>query len=168
MASHFAAIVVTSYRVHEALGLPWEWKNPIKPVWDELISGSAEADVAARALNLVVDWGVAHRQHFFYHGQAESNQPHGGWLGRWDRDNSSGQWSLLGIFPHVLEGVLHEAGFDFDATVRTWKDREWLEVDAEANGKGRLTKRVQVGKNLARLVAIRREAVEEVIGGDDE
>lgn len=171
MASHFAAIVVTSHYVHEALELPWEWENPIAPVWDELVSSSAEADVAARALALAVDWAVAHRQNFFYHNQADSNQPHSGWVGRWDKDSSNpegSKWAWLGIFSHVLEGVLKEGGHDFDATVRTWKDRGWLEVDAEGEGKGRNTKRVKVGAALARVVAIRREAIEAMIGGKGE
>jgi hypothetical protein len=171
MATHFAAILVTSDIVHNALELPWKWKNPINPVWEELISGSAEADVAARALHLVWDWAVAQRRNFFFHGQAESHQPHGGWAGRWDRDSggvTGMKWGWVGFFGHVLEGVLKEGGFDPDSTVRSWKDRGWLEVDAEGEGKGRNTKRVQVGKALARLVAIKRQAVEDLDGDGKE
>jgi putative DNA primase/helicase len=166
MAAHFAAMVATSYHVHKALQLPWKWKNPIKPLWEELISVSAEADVAARGLVLTMDWAVAHRQDFAHLHVAESNQPHGGWVGRWDKDSKETKWPWIGFFAHVLENVLKEGGFDPDATIRTWKDRGWIEVDSEGVGHGRNTKRVQVGKELARLVAIKRAAVEELQGGE--
>ncbi len=92
--------------------------------------------------------------------------PHGGWVGRWDKDNNSLKWAWIGFFSHVLETVLREGGFDPDATIRTWKDRGWIEVDAESEGKGRNTKRVRIGKEPCRLVAIKREAIEEMDGGE--
>jgi hypothetical protein len=162
MATHFAAITLTACLVHKGLDLPWEWNDPVVPVWQELVSASGEADVAAGALRLAVDWAVGRRQDFFHLHAAESNQPHAGWAGRWDQDGAAGEWAWIGFFSHVLESVLRAGGFDYDATVLTWKERGWIEVDAEGEGKGRNTKRVQIGKELARVVAIRRAAVEAV------
>jgi hypothetical protein len=160
MASHFAALTVTSHYVHQALELPWEWTNPVRPVFDELVGNSGDADVAANALNLAVDWAVAHRQHFYDRHAASSGQPQSGWVGRWDKDGTSAAWSWIGMFPHVLEKVLREGGFDFDATLRTWKERGWIEVDGDDGGRRRNTKRAQVGESLARVIAIRREAID--------
>ena len=84
MATHFAAINLASFLLHEALDLPWAWADPIDPVWDELVSSTGEADVAAAALRLVVDWGVSHRKDFYKHLALERDQPISGWAGRWD------------------------------------------------------------------------------------
>src|SRR5262249_2153136 len=120
--------------------------------------------VAAAALRLVIDWAAARREEFFHLQAPAKDQPHGGWLGRWDRDGDTlpgsdrvSNWAFLGILPHVLEGVLRDHGFDYDSVVRTWRDREWIETD---DG-GRNTKRASVGGNLARVIALRRSTVEE-------
>ncbi len=36
MAPHFAAIATAAWLAHQALDLPWEYEDPIEPLWDEL------------------------------------------------------------------------------------------------------------------------------------
>jgi putative DNA primase/helicase len=167
MAVHFAALALGSSVAHIAVNLPWEWEDPVRPVWKELTSSTSEADTATSALRLAIDWAVAHRRDFFPPKAQDSRQPYGGWVGRWDVDsrdafsdeNTSSRWPWIGFFPQVLEAVLTEAKYDFDAVIRTWKDNGWLECDADGS---RNTKRVQIDKELARVIAIKREAVETI------
>jgi putative DNA primase/helicase len=168
MATHFAALKLTSRLVHEALDLPWHWnKDLIDEVWEELTSVSGEADVAANALRLVLDWSAAHRSNFYSGSNSRSDQPHGGWVGRWDKDrnqiNGDGKWPWIGLLPHKLEQVLAEGKFDYTATLRGWKDRGWLEIDDE----NRNTKKAKIGTDIVRVVAIKRKAVE-AMGSDEE
>ena len=163
MAAHLAAIVYTSRVVHEALDLPWEWADPIDPLYEELTKEAAEADRAAAALRYVMGWAVANRENFFHHNCTAGEQPHHGWAGRWDRDGEvkppgvNGQWEYVGFMPKTLGKILGEGGFEVDPTVRTWKDRKWLKCT-----KGRNQYRVQLGREKTWVVAVTRKAVGEV------
>jgi hypothetical protein len=64
------------------------------------------------------------------------------------------------LFPDRLKKVLEEQGFEYDAVVRTWKDRGWIETDNE-KGKNRFTKKTRFDDTTPRLIMIRRAAVEE-------
>jgi hypothetical protein len=165
MASHFAAITTASRLVHKFIKMPWEWEDPILPLFGELTAEAAEADRAAAALRHAVGWAVAHRQDFFCAGRPATDQPSGGWMGRWERDGgdnpalAGATWPWIGFMPHVLKRVLGEGGFEPDSTLRNWKDRGWLKCTD-----GRSQFRSKLGHETAWLVAVRREAVKTVGG----
>src|SRR5207302_703533 len=50
LAGHFAALTVCAHLAQRALRLPWKWRNPVKELWEELLSQATEADKAAAAL----------------------------------------------------------------------------------------------------------------------
>ena len=169
MAAHFAAIVVTSIHVHEALDLPWEWADPIGPLWAQLTRESGEADRAAAALRHVMSWAFANRENFFHANKPISEQPHSGWAGRWDTghrnlpsDESDPGWEWVGFMPHVLEHLLRDARIEPNPTIRTWRDRGWLRTDAASSGTVRNQLSAKVGKEVVRLYALTRAAIEEV------
>jgi hypothetical protein len=172
MAAHFAAIVTASQLVHIALDLPWAWADPIDPLWEELTQEAGEADQAAVALRAVMSWAYAHQEHFYRLHKPDKDQPHDGWAGRWDIEglganpnpNASKKWPWVGFMPHLLERLLKEAKHVPDAVVRTWRHEEWLVIDSEASGTVRNQHRAKVGRGVVRLYAIKREAVEEVMG----
>lgn len=117
----------------------------------------------ARALEYVYTWAAGHRDDFFYRGRSLSEQPHGGWAGRWDRDGQASlsldkghKWEWLGILPGVLAEVLREGRFDEQATIRAWKERGWLKTDDNK----RNTLKTKLGAELPRVIAILRKAVE--------
>jgi len=162
LAAPFAVIYITAHYVHEALGLPWPWRDPIKDVRSELIRGTSGADAAADALRAAHGWAVAHRRNFFHAQQTERDQPADGWAGRWDHDldvrpgSETDPWPWLGFMPDVLRKVLEAGQFSYDATLKTWRDRQWLETDNDS----RNTKKVKMLRDATRLVAIRRGAIE--------
>lgn len=162
MAAHFAAIVYTSRLVHYALDLPWEWSDPISPLYDDLTREVAEADRAAAALRYAMGWAVSHRSNFFHLGSPESEQPHGGWAGRWDHDGdppvpntTPTAWEWVGFIPGVLTKVLEDGGFEVDPSIRTWKDRGWLKVDG-----GRNQHKVKIVGEATWVVAVTRKGIE--------
>src|SRR5262249_21142565 len=51
MANYAASIVIAGLIAHEALGLPWEFRDPIKgPLWAEIATDAKDAAGAERAL----------------------------------------------------------------------------------------------------------------------
>lgn len=171
MATHFAAITTTAWIAHQALQLPWEYSDPIEPLWDELVQEAGEANRAAQALRYVMEWAWANQQDF--HGRATTTlrPPAQGWLGRWDKGDphpgkstDEATWEWIGIFPEKLKAVLSEGGFEADAIIRTWKDENWLVIDSCKDGQTRRTKKARVGeeKSAASLIAIKRTAIEQV------
>ena len=152
MSVHFAAIRFTSRLVHRALSLPWIWTDPIEPVWDDLVSTSGDGDTAARALQGVYNWCVAHKSEFYSEGSYPNDLPPlRGYVGRWDK---VGEW--IGIMPQILSEVLSELKYEEDAIIRSWKDRGWLITDID----NRNVKKIKILLDKPRLVTIRRSAIE--------
>lgn len=152
MSVHFAAIRFTSRLVHRALSLPWVWTDPIEPVWDDLVSTSGDGDTAARALQGVYNWCVAHKSEFYSDGDYPTDKPPlKGFAGRWDLI-----WDWIGIMPQILSQVLSELKFEEDAIIRSWKDRGWLITDTD----NRNVKKIKILLETPRLVTIRRSAIE--------
>jgi hypothetical protein len=162
-ASAFAALDMAAWLVVQAMDLPWEYADPIEPLWDELTSDAADADRAMLALQAAVDWALRHVNDFYGRQNSNQFQPSGGWAGRWDdkpgtRNRGAGSTRDLGFFPGKLREVLEAAGFDFDAVVRSWKDCDWIHVDSD----GRARKKVRLGADVLWLIAIKGEALEEM------
>jgi hypothetical protein len=171
MAGPFAAITFTSKLVHAALDLPWDWSDPIAPLWEELTQECSEADRAAAALRLVLSWANAHTKSF-YRSDKTVTQPNDGWAGRWEitgienfnEEDQYESWEWVGFLPHVLERLLRDQQFDPNPIIRTWKDRGWLKLDNEANGTQRCQYRTKVGPQLSRVYAITWAAAQAVTG----
>jgi len=174
MATHFALIAITSRIAHRALGFPWEWSDPIEPIWQELTSESGEADRAAAALRYVMSWAYGHQRDFFGRGR-EDQVPNGGWAGRWDQmdgvnpcvtEQESG-WCWIGFIPHRLDQILIEGGFEPESVRRTWADRSWLIETHESNGTARKQIKQKIGKEAVWLVAIKRDAIRTAEGEEE-
>jgi len=152
MSVHFAAIRFTSRLVHHALSLPWDWADPIEPVWEDLVSTSGDGDMAARALQDVYNWAVAHKSEFYNEGSYPNDlTPLRGYVGRWD---TGGEW--IGIMPQILSQVLSDHKYEEHAIIRSWKDRGFLFTDSD----NRNHKKIKIKQDFPRVVAIKRSAIE--------
>jgi hypothetical protein len=177
LADHFATIKLTAELVHEAIELPWAYSDPVAPLYDELIREAGQADRSAAALCHAMSWAAAHPADFYkptFRGE-ERHQPPGGWAGVLPPDSgpacpdpklkkaakSSG---FIAFFPQRLQTILNEAGYDMEATVRSWKDRGWLFV-TEEGGAARSRMKIKIGKRAAWVIAIKNEAVEAAEAG---
>ena len=153
MAAYYAAIDFTAMYVHEALELPWPYDAVMENLYDELVMESRQVDRARVALQQVYSWAQANESRFY--GRHDS-MPYGGYAGRWD---VAQEWETLAFFPHQLEKLLSDFGFEHQAILRTWRDKGWLAVDEDAS---RFTRKVTVERNQCRMVVIDRQALEEV------
>lgn len=168
IASYLAAISVTGKLVHEALNLPWEFKDPAEQVVPDIAAEVDDADMAKRALRDVFAWAEAHETTFRGREQGSDSyayvgSTHRGWSGRWD---SGDRWKFIAFYPHVLKQALSDCGFspdtDYDAILRTWKDSGYLDTDAKGN---RTFKATWMGKDerTTRMIVLKREAIDSVV-----
>ena len=127
-------------------------------LWDELTAEGPDADSAGAALEHAIDWARGHQNQFFGEGRPRSAQSRGGYAGRWD---DGGEW--IGFRPEILRRVLTEGGFEFDAMLRSWRERGWVLVDASS---GKARHRARIGQENHWLIAIRMEAVRQVEGAE--
>jgi hypothetical protein len=162
MANYAAGIVIAGQIAHEALDLPWEFRDPIKgPMWAEIATDAKDAAGAERALMDVRSWANSHQE--WFHGRnrldRESNPipPSGGaWAGRWDQKDA---WDFIGFYPTQLREVLRDCGYEPEAILLTWLERKWLDVEEGRRG---YTKRFRVNGDKPYLIAIKRTAIEEL------
>ena len=162
MAAHIATLVMAARLAHQANLLPWDYADPVEPLWAELTARAAGADIAAAALRHLLSWAAAHAHEFLGRRKPTDPPPSGGWAGKWP---GQANWSYIGLLPHVLNGLLAGAGFDAEAVRETWRDREWVVVDAD--GKAREKVRWGGPKDYEWVVAIKRSAVVAVHGAED-
>ncbi len=169
MAAHLAAIDVTSRIVHKALEIPWEWIDPIAPLYDELTSQSADADQSAAALRHVYEWACGHRDRFWCPNSASRDEPPGGWIGHWQKQSAAlpntkkkkKSWSYIGFLRPELERLLCDAGFEPKSIARQWLDRGWLFTSPETNCE-RTTKKMRLGSQTVQMVVVRKQALIEI------
>ncbi len=163
-ASYFAAMEVVAQLAHQALSLPWDWMPVLESAWTAAVEESQEADRAAQALTTVVTWAELNATTFWGRHFADydvSHTPTKGWSGKWDAGND---WTVLGIATKRIQDILTEAGWDIgeiDGLIRTWHDREWLEVTKDRKH-NRHTKRMRVADTTPHLVVIRRTAIDDL------
>jgi hypothetical protein len=162
LAACFAAISVTAFLAHKALNLPWEYGDPISPLWKEVVREAS--DRASAALRQVMDWACSHEEEFCGRRKPELPQPAQGWAGRWDRPTrpgrQDGDWDEIAFSPGRLKSILKDAGFEPDSTIRAWKDRQWLRLEQDSDGTKRTYAKVRLGNETARLVVVTRAGVE--------
>ena len=125
----------------------------------------------AVALRHVYGWCQSHESEFLRGTHSTNNAPLHGWAGRWQIGGTRGPVAsngavndpddCLAIYPHRLDVVLSERGFAPAAIRRLWVDRSWLRTND-----GRSTLKVRTSDGTAEMVAIRRSAINDVIGGD--
>jgi putative DNA primase/helicase len=161
MAAYFAAIDVTAIIAHEALALPWTYRGPIDDLWEDLTREASEADRATHALSIIMSWATGHEQEFWgrhVSGQdGTPRQPPGGWAGKWDNGE---EWESIAFLPHRLTELLKIHGFEPEAILRLWRDREWLEVSEDRN---RHHKKISISGNKTWAVVVKRKA----LGGNE-
>jgi hypothetical protein len=129
-------------------------RTPIKQLWETLAAEADEADRARAALDRVMDWAHSHEEEFLDRRDADKGQPPQGWAGKWEK----GKWPWIGFSPKKLREILEDDGFEYEAIVRTWKDRDWLLAD-RSDPKGRYHQVCGKGGDRLRTVAIKREAI---------
>jgi hypothetical protein len=160
LATPFAAISVAAILAHEAIDLPWEYDDPITPLWGELTREAT--DQAAAALQHVMGWANAHEAEFFGRRNDKLPPPTQGWAGRWDIFRASDddiRWQWIGLFSHRLDEILHDGGFEPESTKRIWRDRGWLKVTKDRDGTIRTRCKVRIGEETPWLVLITKAAV---------
>jgi hypothetical protein len=64
--------------------------------------------------------------------------------------------------PSRLKAIVEDGGFEYEAVVRTWRDRGWLKVDA--SDKRKRYHQVRIDGERCWVIAIRREVAESLLG----
>lgn len=154
LCGYFAALDLTAAIAHAALDLPWAYRDPLEAMWEDLVSGADEADVAAQALSTVIGWAKANQGSFW--GRQGDRIPLHGWAGKWDPGSS---WDYIAFVLHRLKELLQQFDFEPEAVIRGWQDRGWLLMD-----KNRRQKQVRLDSEQTWTIAIRRSAIEELEG----
>lgn len=156
---YIAAMAVAKRLFHEVLRIPLPARDPLLDAWEAVRTGAAESDRATDALREVLSW-AASQQHRFYgrieHEPGSDQAPPAGWLGAWAQKVD---WKTLAILPSELKGFLDRQGFDYEAVLRSWRDRSWLLTEEE-----HLTRKVMVGTRKSRCIVLKRETVDLVAG----
>jgi hypothetical protein len=160
MAQYAGAIVIAGRIAHEALNLPWKFRDPLKgSLWTEIAANANDAAGAERALSDIKSWADSHQEWFVGRGRVDRDgnaMPQaGGWAGRWDKDD----WEFIGFYQTRLKEILRDWGYEPEAILATWKERQWLELE---EGRSGYTKRFRVGVEQPYLIAIRRAAFQEL------
>jgi len=161
MAEHFAVLHVTEELACQAGILPWDNLQTANALWAEITAETDEADRAAVALRYVAGWCHAHESDLW----TSSNRlyaPSTGWAGRWRVTGRQGEPECLALYPHRLDKVLEERGFEAAAVRRLWKDREWLRASD-----GKTTLKVRIDADTIEMVAIRWDAIRSVMGTEE-
>jgi putative DNA primase/helicase len=160
LAPYAAAIHVAARIAHRALELPWDYEDPLETLWEQIASGAADAAGEARALQRVMSWADANAATFRGReplGAYADRQPHGGWSGRWDAGED---WKWIAFYPHVLERILREVGYEPEAILSGWMERSWLDHPKDRRDKQVWMEADGERKRIYMLV-IRRSAIEE-------
>ena len=69
------------------------------------------------------------------------------------------KWDIS-FLPNRLRLILEEAGFEREPTVRTWRDRGWLDADEKG---GKIQKHVRLDGENPRQYVIKREAIKHLV-----
>jgi len=161
MSDYVAALEVAAWLAGRAINLPWDGSAVVEDLWEAVLFGADDADVAKAAFEDAVDWCRSHEASFMglapIDARGEPIQPAGGWFGAW-RSNGEWEWAVV---PHRLTDFLREQGYDASVTA-TWLDRGWM-VTRESR---RSTMIVRHGDRVIRAYVLSRKAVEELSVAD--
>lgn len=156
-ASEYLALLAVAQDCAAAIGVPDLGTGPLDEAWDAAVEASEGADKAASALRDLYSW-AASNQAQFYGREPERGGPRA-WLGSW---SGVATWDRLGVLTRTLREQLAGWGYDAEAILREWADRGWL-----FRGKDELTSALSVGGVKARVYAIRRSALVEIVGSEE-
>ncbi len=159
LATPMASIEMAIRTANNAFG--WQPIDLVDELWDELVNEAGEADRSDDALRSLVSWAKSNMHRFWgRHPVDQKGHPKAvtaSLAGRWD----SGDWEFIAFFPHILDSLLGGWGFEPQAIKRTWRDKEWLDVEAGRKG---FDKQHRVCGERTRLITIPRKAIEAVEG----
>lgn len=159
MGEMLALIELGAFLCEEVLKLPAPRCEPMETAWEAVQAGMVEADKASEALAKVWSWALANQESFY--GRQTDRTKNLEIVGKWA---DSGGWKTLGLRTEPMRQQLTSAGYaDWQQIIREWHSRGWLEAS-----KGRSTKSVRMDDGVDRVYAIRREAIDEVVGASDE
>ena len=138
VAEYVAAIVLAGRIAHQALALPWEFRDPFTgPLWQQITQEVDDAGGAERALLAAKSWADANREAFFgRHIQDGANRPRvpsGGWAGRWDQGEN---WEWIAFHTRRLEQVLSDAAYEPAAILAAWDRAGLASADGRAKTSG--------------------------------
>lgn len=156
LLAHVATLQLAGELAHEA-GLPGvdKLKENIAFAIEQIARGAAGSDMPTAALEELYSWCWAN-QHAFYgravddHGRALRIPPAGGWVGVWE---SGDRWEEIGIRVSIVDERLAAWKFDVQAIRASFKQREWLRLDAN-------NQNPVCGPAHTRMLCIKREAIE--------
>ena len=170
MAPYFAVIWVAAKLAHHCFKFDGKFNCPIDPLWQELTDAVREADRAAVALQFLYSWIGSHRDEFQWQRDSGKSAPVQGWAGIWRPRHQSAAAKKKGeknpeevcFYRNRLDEILRAGEFEPDATLRAWRDKEWLCLNSGDDGKQRLSKRVNVGGGKSQhMIVIRYSTFEE-------
>jgi len=166
IAAFFAIHHFVAKQLREIIKLDWGYEKDIANLWPEIVGSLEEKNDPADALCDIAHWAQAHETSFWGRHRSDSKgRPlfgNNGCIGRWDaarQGENRSQWMHLAIYPHVLKRILKQLGYEPEAVLRSWRDRDWLNVDGD---RGRFEKNIRVQGIPARLICIQRHALEHV------
>jgi len=115
----------------------------------------------ARALREVIAWAHSREEAFIGRHQADlrtdrARVPASGWMGCWSQDSD---WQSISFFPHALNRVLRDLGYQPETVLRGWRDRGWILAE-----QGRCTTNVNIdgeGEPDVSMVSVLRQSIRE-------
>ncbi len=165
LAQYMGSIGATAALVDPIFGPRWDWREALEQAWLQAIGEAEDAPQFEQALLDVYGW--ANSQEHTFRGREDVDR-HGvarrsflGMSGVWPIED----WEYLGFYPPVLRRVLKEMGYTPAEVLFGWRENGW--IDVRSDGRKRFTKQVRSGRqNRCDVVAIRRDAIERLLGGD--
>ena len=171
-AEYLALLDLAAEIAHTRMGVPEPAGAPLDLALQAAIEAAAGADRPKAALAAVHGWATSEQIRFSGRRNANvdpeqqeglttsatptvQHAPFQGWLGAW----KAGQdWTQIAFNPERLTSWLAAEGFDADAVISAWKDRDWLNTERQ-----RRTKRVSVDGVMTPCIVVRREAFDTVL-----
>lgn len=157
LAPTVALLEISAMLAHDVLGLSWKHTSMLH---DTTILAAIERAVqyatvssnkARQAWEHVVSFADSRRSQWVPWGEVPKSgaEPAGGWLG-WKSVSQPNdeEGDLLAWLPSQLKRVLTDAGYPFDATVRSWRDVGVLEAGSGRNTKVVCADGTRVGHRL--------------------
>ena len=144
VSRYLASVEMAGTLAKEALDLPGDPLDITRQVVLTLCGISEAADYATRSFDTLVDY-ILSRRGSYLGGIDETfpKEPAGGWSGVW-RDE------FVATYKRTVEQILEGQGFSYEASLRAWAERGWLQVD----GKHRLKLVALPGGIRRRMVVI--------------
>ena len=157
LAEKAALIVLVGELAHEALQLPWKFRNPIKKIWSKIREEAKELDIHIRGARNLYEWAVSNpRRLYGSHIKNDHNEvitPSQGWAGKWDYNND---WKYIDFIPKFAREILKKDEFDYDSVIEGLKSSN-LGSDHQ----------IRIDKQKVRCIRITRKAMTDDLNPDD-